>query len=300
MISFTLFILVVRGTGVNRVGSAPIIVGVEVWSRCFGSARLEGGALRRDIDDALQGWPYDPDANGVVAREIRARDGRSVLQVRQELGILQMEVEGRPDGERPNGFRTYLEYLRYRAAERSASPKRREQPWRLRAQHCQEVDREIAQYYHRRMAWLALQRYDQMLADADHTLALMDFVERHCDDAEFIASHDRFRGLVLFHRTQARASLSLERRKPEEAIDAVRDGTERIKKHEDYWQKRHDEELETPNQALLEQLRRIEEEIRKCFDVGLTMREQLDAAIAREDYEQAARLRDAIRARGKR
>ncbi len=261
---------------------------------------VRSGAVRRDIDDALQGWPYDPDVNGVIAREIRARDGRTVLQVRQELGILQMEADGRPDGTRPHGFRTYLEYLRYRAAERSASPKRREEAWQLSTEHCQEVDREITQFYHRRMAWLALQRYDRMLADADHTLALMDLVERHCDDEEFIASHDRFRGLVLFHRTQARAALSLERRRPEEAIDAVREGSERIKKHEDYWQKRHDEDLETPNQALLEQLQRIEQEIRKCFDVGLTMREQLDEAIAKEDYEKAARLRDAIRARGKR
>ena len=56
----------------------------------------------------------------------------------------------------------------------------------------------------------------------------MDFVCRHGDDDEYIASHERFRGLVLFHRTQAAAALALERRKPEEAIDVVRDGIERL------------------------------------------------------------------------
>jgi hypothetical protein len=256
--------------------------------------------VRRDIDDALLGWAYDPDTNGASAREVRARDGRTVVQVRQELGLLQMETDGRPDGTQPHGFRTYLDYLRYRAAERAATSERGATPWRLSSEQCREVDREITQFYHRRMAWLALQRYDRMLADAEHTLALMDLIDRHCDDDDFIASHARFRGLVVFHRTQAKAALSLERRKPEEAIDAVREGSERIRRHEERWQRDHDEEAETPNDALVEQLRRIEDEIRRCFEVGQTLREQLDDAIAREDYERAARLRDAIRARGPR
>jgi hypothetical protein len=256
--------------------------------------------VRRDIDEALQGWPYDAGTNGVIAREVRTREGRMVIQVRQELGILQMEIDGRPDGARPHGFRSYLDYLRYRAAERSATPKRRTTTWRLANEHCREIDREISQYYHRRMAWLALQKYDRMLADAEHSLALLDLIARHCDDEEFLASHDRFRGLVLFHRTQARAALALERRRPEEAIDAVREGTEQIRRLQDLWVENHEEELETPNPALLEQLERIEEEIRRCFEVGQTLREQLDDAIAHEDYERAARLRDALRSRGTR
>ena len=64
--------------------------------------------MRRDIDEALQGWPYESEPGELVAREVRARDGRKVLQIRVELGILQLEVEGRPDGNRPHGFATYL------------------------------------------------------------------------------------------------------------------------------------------------------------------------------------------------
>jgi protein-arginine kinase activator protein McsA len=40
----------------------------------------------------------------------------------------------------------------------------------------------------------------------------------------------------------------------------------------------------------------FEQEIRKNYAVEKTLREQLDEAVAREDYEQAARLRDMIRA----
>jgi hypothetical protein len=247
--------------------------------------------MRRDIDDALAGWPYEPESGEVAAREIRARDGRHVVQIRQELGILQLEIEGRPDGVRPHGFRTYLDYLRHRAADRGLGP-----AWVLTNEHWAEVDREFVQFYHRRMAWLSLQRYDRMIQDADHTLALMDFVKRHCDDEEYVTSHERFRSLVVFHRSQAAAALALERRRPDQAVDAVREGAERIALHQRLCEDEFGAD-DLPNEALMEQLRMLEREIRKNFDVGKTLREQLDEAIADEDYERAAQLRDQIKGR---
>src|SRR5262245_47115309 len=191
--------------------------------------------MRRDIDDALQGWPFESESGEVLAREVRARDGRKVLQIRVELGMLQLEVEGRPDGTRPHGFATYLDYLRHRAAGRGLAPGGKAPPWTMSPEHCAEADREFVQFYHRRVAWLSLQRYARALADADHTLAMMDFVARHGPTAEYIASHERFRGLVVFHRTQAAAALALERRKPDEAIDAVHDGIDRLIRHQSSW-----------------------------------------------------------------
>ena len=49
--------------------------------------------MRRDLDDVIQGWPFDPEP-GEHLREIGARDGRKVLQMRIELGVLQLEVTG--------------------------------------------------------------------------------------------------------------------------------------------------------------------------------------------------------------
>jgi len=151
--------------------------------------------MRRDMDDAIQGWPYDPEPGEVIAREIKARDGRTVVQVRVELGVLQMEVGGRPDGSRPQGFATYLDYLRYRAAGRGQAPGGKAPPWLMSREHRTAADREFIQYYHRRVAWLALQRYDRALLDADHTLALMDYICRHAADEEYVASHERPRPL---------------------------------------------------------------------------------------------------------
>jgi hypothetical protein len=255
--------------------------------------------MRRDIDEAIQGWPFDPQSGEVIAREVRAKDGRPLIQIRVELGLLQLEVSGRPDGTRPHGFVTYLDYLRYRAAGRGQSPGGKAPSWTMSTEHSFEADREFVQFYHRRVSWLSLQKYDRALLDADHTLALMDFVCRHGANEEYIASHERFRGLVLFHRTQAAAAQALERRKPDEAIDAVHEGIERILAHQNSWASEPDRG-ETPNESLIEQLQILENEIRKNFAVEKTLREQLDEAVAREDYERAARLRDQIRARARR
>jgi hypothetical protein len=257
--------------------------------------------MRRDMDEAIQGWPYEPEPGEVIAREVQARDGRTVLQIRIELGVLQLEINDRPDGTRPHGMRTYLDYLRYRAAGRGRGTggDGTSSRWRMSPEHCTKADREFVQFYHRRVAWLALMRYDRALRDADHTLALMDFVAEHGIDEEYIANHERFRGLVLFHRNQAAAAMALERRRPEEAIDVVREAIAEIARHQDRWFADRDPD-ESPNQTLIEQLEILEQEIRKNFTVAKTLREQLDEAVAREDYERAARLRDQIRARARR
>jgi hypothetical protein len=259
--------------------------------------------MRRDVDEALQGWPYEPESGEVIAREVQARDGRTVVQIRVELGVLQLEVNGRPDGSRPHGFATYLEYLRYRASARGSAvgggTGAAGRPWRMSQEQCSETDREFVQFSHRRVAWLALMRYERALRDADHTLALMDFVAQHGSDDEYIASHERFRGLVLFHRHQAAAAIALERRRAEEAIDVVHEGIAQLTRHQEEWFADRDRD-ESPDQTLIEQLLVLEQEIRKNFGVEKTLREQLDEAVGREDYERAARLRDQIRARTRR
>ena len=56
---------------------------------------------RQDIDNVFREWPYQP---GVIsARLVQADDGREVLQMRIEMGLIQMETTGRPDGEQPEG-----------------------------------------------------------------------------------------------------------------------------------------------------------------------------------------------------
>src|SRR5581483_6669659 len=140
-------------------------------------------------------------------------------------GLLQIETTGRPDGVKPHGCETYCEYLRKEAQVFESSG----QAFTLREEQCQEADREFVQYYHRRLCWLALRNYARAMADADHTLAFMDFVRDHAPSEEYAQAHERYRGFVLFHRTQAAAALAVEHNNPEKAIDEIGAGLARLR-----------------------------------------------------------------------
>jgi hypothetical protein len=60
-----------------------------------------------DLRKILQGWPYDSEND---ARIVDGEDGRDILQVRTPLGIEQYEMDGRPDGDRPHGAESALEF----------------------------------------------------------------------------------------------------------------------------------------------------------------------------------------------
>jgi hypothetical protein len=49
---------------------------------------------QKDIDEVLRNWPYS--AEEVRVRTVKASEGREVLQMRIELGVLQLETTNRP------------------------------------------------------------------------------------------------------------------------------------------------------------------------------------------------------------
>jgi hypothetical protein len=239
-------------------------------------------AQNQDIDFILREWPYQP---GVIsARIVRAPGRRKVLQMRIELGLLQMEFAGRPDGERPGEMETYLDFLNSQLSEA------KEVPPALTDEQCFEIDREFVQYYHRRICCLALREFDRAVADADHTLALMDFVASHSTNEDWTASHERYRPFVYFHRTQALALAVLEKSGPEAAIEEINMGLEEMRKI--FVRAEAEEQFESDE--LVNQLRELKESLRKEYQVGQTLAEQLAEAVAAEEYERAARLRDEI------
>lgn len=242
-----------------------------------------------DIDQALEGWGFN--AGVPQARLVQAADNREVLQLRIDLGLLQMETAGRPDGTRPHGCATYFHYLR----EQARVADRTGQSFVLSEEQCSEADREFYQFYHRRICWLALRTYGKAIQDADHTLAFMDFVRDHSPSEAYTQAHEQYRGLVIFHRTQAAAALALDRKDAERAIDAIREGLRRMEKF--YINLEAQEQFE--EDLMVQQLRKMEESIRKTHQIEATLEEQLQAAVAREDYEGAARLRDQLRQREK-
>ena len=242
--------------------------------------------MNQDIDFVLEGWDYKP--GEVRPRLVQARGGRQVIQMRVDLGILQIETTAKPDGTRPHGHATYLAYLQEQAR---VAPKTGVLPEVLSEEQCQEADREFLQYYHRRVCWLALRNYARAMADADHTLALMDFVKEHSPSDDYLQAHEQYRGFVIFQRTQAAAALQVEKSVPESAVDEIRAGLEKLRS----FFAAFDMEGEMEEDGMVQHLRKVEQSLREEYKIQATLQEQLEQAIADEDYEKAARLRDAMK-----
>ncbi len=231
----------------------------------------------KHIDHLLNDWPFEPDGS---VRLVKGADGRDLIQVRIDLGLLQLEVSGRPDGMKPEGFPSILDWLMHRELE--------SQEIELDDDLCNEIDREFVQFYHRRMAWLRLQKFDLAVRDANHTLALMDFCREHSEDEEWTFQHEQHRAFVLFHRIQASALIAIENQEVEQAVELIDDGLDEIR--ESFDELGWEEYYETDE--LVVRLGELRESLQKDSPTAKSLQQQLEEAVQSEQYELAAILRD--------
>ncbi len=236
-------------------------------------------AQPQDIDHILKNWEFDP--FGLNVRQVQT-ESRTVLQMRVEMGLLQLETTGRPDGYKPQGFETYLDYLQ-------ATEPQWAENYQLTEDECVQVDREFVQYYHRRICWLQLKDFARVVADADHSLQLMDFCRRYSPSESWTLSHEQYRPFVLYHRTQAAALFVLDQNLDAEiAIEEINTGLQRMRDiFESYGAVEQFDEDE-----LVQRLTEFREDLRTRYEVGQTLEEKLKQAVADEQYEQAAKIRD--------
>jgi hypothetical protein len=239
------------------------------------------------IDRILKQWPYRP--GEVDARLVEGGDGREVVQLRVDLGLLQLEVSGRPDGTRPNGAETYFDYL-------VASAIAEGDEFELTEEQCREADREFVQFYQRRICWLSLREYRRAVRDADHNLAFMDFCAKHSPSDEWTASHEQYRPFILFHRTQAAALAEIDDGQAERAIEELNQGLDRMRA----FYVEHDAAERFEDDDLAERLNQLRETVRNEFHIDRTLEERLTEAVAADQYELSAKLRVEIaKRRGK-
>lgn len=266
----------------------------------------KGPNVSKDISKILNEWPLHQKT--VNARIITGHDGQPQLQLRLDCGVMQMYLEGRPDGKKPFKFNTLLEYLEKRDNE-NLDLEPDEKTKESQKKYWVELDREMTQFYHRRLGLLTIAReaqdandnelaarcYRQAARDAEYTLRAMDFIRDNCDDDENIEVHERFRPYVLWHLTVACTQQKVLAEDFDLAIEQIKTGMGTIAKiYEDHglakWLK-HD-----PSMA---ELRQLEKQIRKRYGIKATLQEQLQRALADEDYENAASIRDQLKAKGR-
>ena len=240
-----------------------------------------------DLNTLLKDWPFEPGM--LKVRKVTGLDGREKLQMRIDLGVLQMEMTGRPDGQRPHGCESLLNYHQNRAALAQASG----DEYELSAEECSELQQEGIQYYHRYVSLFQLNDFAGVIRDTQRNLDLFNFVDKHSQREEFVWNFQQFRPYVLMMNTRAKASLLLNENKFAEAMREIESGRDAIV---EFFQQSNFPELVSKSSeiAFLEEWLEEVSEKRPRSKLEIMQRE-METAISKELYERAAELRDAIK-----
>ena len=240
-----------------------------------------------DLNTVLRDWPHE---NGKIkVRKILGLDGREKLQLRIDLGVLQMELTGRPDGLRPHGSESLLEYHQQRAEKAL----QRGENYELTIEQCAELQQEGIQYYHRYLSLFQINDFAGVVRDTQRNIDLFDFVADHTDRDDLVWNLQQFRPYVLMMNTRARASILLQQGKFPEAIREIQRGRGSIAS---FYERSNFPELVSKSSeiAFLDEWL-AEVRAKRPLSKLEIMEREMETAIAKELYERAAELRDAIR-----
>lgn len=234
-----------------------------------------------DLTEILRSWDEVP--RSMQVRIVTADDGRPLLQRRIEMGVVQMELSGRPDGARPYGLESILEAFRTRGP----SPQ-------LSDADLAEALSEARQYLHRALALASLAEIDAAGRDAAHAREVLSIGigSRRDPDARAAASI-RAQAIVLWVR--AEVARAMRDHGSSRAIDAIDQGLIDL-----------GEALggDPGTAAALQGAPELLRALRASLVLKLPssqreeMRRRLEAAIQVENFELAAILRDELRLMG--
>ncbi|MCC7083974.1 MAG: UvrB/UvrC motif-containing protein [Pirellulales bacterium] len=252
--------------------------------------------MSKDLKPILEAWEHNPEQFSV--RIIQGDDGHDKIQVRLDLGVLQMEIDGRPDGQRPEAQQSWFDVFRQRQEDHDrANPDAAS--FQLSSGDCQLLMREGVQYYHRYISFWHLQRYELCARDTARNLKLFTFVREFAARDQDRLMFDQYRPYVIMMHSKAVATPLVELHQHDAAIQVVDAGIAAIRTFlEQYGQldkadrcnelthlERWRDQLAVRMPALpLPPLNPINQ-----------LRAELKQAIDNENFEEAARLRDELR-----
>jgi hypothetical protein len=246
--------------------------------------------MKEDISDILARWAFQPGQPNV--RCVVGADDEPRIQIRLDLGILQMFADGRPDGEHPHGHESLLEYFESRIEDSSDQPE--DERFKLSSDDCQSLRDESVQYYHRYMAMLVLEDFDGVVRDTTRNLRVLDLCANHAAEENDQASLEQYRPYIVMVRTRALASQSVKDNEPRAAVLVLETGIDQIKQC-------YAEQGQEPTQAEQSQEVQMLREMREALAPKLPvsqhaeLKQRLEQAIAEENYELAAILRDELK-----
>ncbi|MCH8287939.1 MAG: UvrB/UvrC motif-containing protein [Candidatus Marinimicrobia bacterium] len=174
-----------------------------------------------DIKNILDKWHYDP--YGFSVRLVEGTDGKEKIQIRLDLGLLQLELEGRPDGTKPHNKESLLDYY-LEKIENADNKGVEESDMELSIEECELLRHEAIQYYHRYISLLELEKYHGVIKDTEHNIGILDLMSSYAEDKSDFMSYEQFRPYIIMINTLARGRLALEKDKDDVVMKIVDKG----------------------------------------------------------------------------
>ncbi len=248
-----------------------------------------------DISDLLNSWEYQ--AGQIVVRRFKGKDGKEKIQLRVDLGLLQMDAFGRPDGKKPFGHETLFEHFKNRLQKFMDDHEGSDEGFKLDAEECSKLQQEAIQFHHRYICLFQLKDYLGVIRDTDRNISVFDFVEKYAEQRELALSVQQLRPQLLMMQVRAKATMALEGGSHDDAILAVEEGLEELRQF--FSRIERPELMEQSAEAASLDAYLTEIRSTRPLSERERLEQALDDAIRREDYEKAAQLRDKLkRAKG--
>lgn len=252
----------------------------------------EDHARRMDADlwPLLEAWPYRPDVIP-AARELIAANGHRMIQLRMDIGILQMEATGRPDGTMPHGHDSLLAYY---TAEESRLPGET-LPYKFNMEVCTQLQNEATQYFHRSLAYTELKNWPLVIADTSHVLDIIDMVSEYAEDDDVVWQFVQIFPNLFLQNTRARVTLCTNTGDYPAARGIIEHA---LTEMQNYFTTQFDPpppDDPPPREiiALQEMMAELESNRPRSEEEALA--EEIQQAVQSEDYEKAATLRDRLK-----
>jgi hypothetical protein len=244
-----------------------------------------------DISHLLDQWDYQPGLAAV--RKFTGKDGVEKIQLRLDLGLLQMNSDGRPDGKRPLGHASLYEYYQAKLHKHLAANNGSDTGFRLKAEDCAKLQFEALQYYQRHNCLWQLQDFAGVARDTERNIGVCDFAAKHAESEDLAWSLEQFKPQLLMMQTRARGTELLRTNDYTNAIQEIEAGIARIR---DFYRDHSRAEMIDAS-GELNSLKTWLDEL--AAQRRLSQREKLERAlndaVNNEDYEKAAQMRDALR-----
>ena len=244
-----------------------------------------------DISHLLENWDYKP--GQVVVRKFKGKDGKEKIQLRVDLGLLQMNAEGRPDGKRPYGNDSLFDYYQARLYKHLAAHDGSDETFKLKPEDCAKLQLEALQYHHRYICLLQLGDYPGVVRDAERNLSVFEFVGKRAETEELAWTLRQFQPQLLMILTRARTMQAMDTGDYAAAIDLVEQGLEQIR--EFYRERSKPELLDQSSEVHSLESWLVEIRVNRPLSAREKLERALCDAVQREDYERAAQMRDALR-----